>query len=309
VELFILGLTFLSASLVVSAMFPRAAAVVRTRIDDYLEAEAPGRVPSTPWLALPIAQRFVVPALRAIGRLALRATPQGVVANTRRKLEAAGSPKHLGIAEFLALRVVSPAVIIPLGWILLRLFQLPHGIQILGMLCAVIVGLWLPDGLLDRAAQRRQSKIRRALPDVVDLLVISVEAGVGFDGAMQRVVDKWEGPLSDELSRVLEEIRLGRSRGDALKDMARRTGVPDLESFVAAVYQAEALGVPIAKVLHVQAQVARERRSQRAREAGAKLPVKLLFPLVFFIFPAVFAVILGPAAMRFPVLLKILASR
>jgi tight adherence protein C len=308
VELLILVLAYIAASLTVSAMLPTAAVVVRARIDDYLEAGAPVRAPSSPWLSLPIAQRLVAPVLRTLGRMLLRITPLGVVANARRKLEAVGSPKHLGVAEFLALRVISAAVIIPLGWLSLRWVQLPLNIQILGIASAIVIGLWLPDGILDRAVGRRQSKIRRALPDVVDLLVISVEAGVGFDGAMQKVVDKCEGPLADELARVLEEIRLGRSRSDALKDVARRTGVSDLESFVAAIHQAEVLGVPIAKVLHVQAQVARERRSQRAREAGAKLPVKLLFPLVFFIFPSLFVVILGPAAIRFPLLFNILGK-
>jgi tight adherence protein C len=170
------------------------------------------------------------------------------------------------------------------------------------------VGFWLPDIVLQRVIETRQTSIRRNLPDVLDLLVVSVEAGVGFDGAMQRVVDKSRGALADELARVLEQVRLGKSRAEALRRMGERTQVADLISFVAAVQQAETLGVSIAKVLRAQADAARERRSQRAREAAAKLPVKLLFPLVFFIFPALFVVILGPGAIRFAELFKVLGK-
>ena len=169
-------------------------------------------------------------------------------------------------------------------------------------------GIWLPDIVLQRIIDARRTAIRRSLPDVLDLLVVSVEAGVGFDGAMQKVVEKSAGPLPDELARVLEQIRLGKSRAEALRETGQRTEVSDLISFVAAVQQAETLGVSIAKVLRVQADAARERRSQRAREAAAKLPVKLLFPLVFFIFPALFVVILGPGAIRFAELFKVLGK-
>jgi tight adherence protein C len=131
---------------------------------------------------------------------------------------------------------------------------------------------------------------------------------MGLEGAMQRVVERSRGPLSDELRRVLEQVRLGRSRTDALREMAQRTQVQELISFAASIQQAETMGVSIANVLRTQADALRKRRAERAREAAAKLPVKLLFPLVFFIFPALFVVILAPAAIRFAELFKVLGK-
>jgi tight adherence protein C len=128
----------------------------------------------------------------------------------------------------------------------------------------------------------------------LDLLIVSVEAGLGFDGAMARVVEKMKGPFPQELCRVLQEMQVGKARIPALKDMATRVQVSEVSTFVAAIYQADQLGVSMAKVLHVQADTMRVARSQRIREMAAKLPVKMLFPLVFFIFPAIFVIIIGP---------------
>jgi tight adherence protein C len=291
----ICALTFLAVSLMVgSALRPRFVAV-RERIDDFLVA--PGQAgPATGPAAPGFFERAVMPALAGIGKLASGVTPAGAIRKIRAKLDLAGNPRHLGAAEYIGLKVLSIVIIIPVGLWALR----ESGLQglVLWLLAVVIIGagLWLPDIILQRVIEARQTAIRRSLPDVLDLLVISVEAGVGFDGAMQKVVERGGGPLTDELARVLEQVRLGKSRADALRMMGERTQVTDLISFVAAVQQGETLGVSMAKVLRVQADAARERRSQRAREAAAKLPVKLLFPLVFFIFPALFVVILGPAA-------------
>lgn len=307
--LFIISaLTFVAAALMVTGVLRPRLALVRERIDDYLLPQSQQSVTTHPWLERGFGERVVQPLLAAIGRAVHSITPAGALDKIRHKLDMAGNPRYVGVTEYLGLKVLSLAVVIPLGLFGVRHFM-PEGLLWwLAMAVVVALGLWLPDIVLQRRIEARQAAIRRTLPDVLDLLVVSVEAGVGFDGAVQKVVEKSKGPLRDELARVLEQVRLGRSRAEALREMGARTQVADLISFVAAVQQAETLGVSIAKVLRVQADAARQRRAQRAREAAAKLPVKLLFPLVFFIFPALFVVILGPGAIRFAELFKVLGK-
>jgi tight adherence protein C len=158
----------------------------------------------------------------------------------------------------------------------------------------VAFGWFGPELLLRSKTQSRQKQIRRALPDALDLLVISVEAGLGFDAAIQRLVEKKDDALATEFARVLAEMRVGRARRDALKDMVLRTQVPDLNNFVGAILQAEQLGVSVTKVLTVQAEQMRVLRRQRAEEKAAQLQLKLIFPLAIFIFPALCVVIMGP---------------
>lgn len=302
------ALTFVAVALFVTGALRPRLALVRERIDDYLLAQ---EVQGTlhPWLERGFGDRVLRPLLVAMGNALRGVTPAGALDKIRRKLDLAGNPRHIGASEYLGLKVLSvAAAIVPVIWLWAHRFDFPGIALWLSLVVIVGIGIWLPDMWLQRIIEWRQSSIRRALPDVLDLLVVSVEAGVGFDGAVQKVVEKGKGPLRDELARVLEQVRLGKSRSDALRDMGQRTQVADLISFVAAVQQAETLGVSIAKVLRVQADAARERRSQRAREGAAKLPVKLLFPLVFFIFPSLFVVILGPGAIRFAELFKVLGK-
>jgi tight adherence protein C len=304
----ILALTFISASLAVYAIAYRPQAVaIRQRAEEYLSAGGGGTLAGKR-LDRPFQRRILAPLLRRLGQIVYGVTPAGVVKRIQRKLDAAGNPGWLGVKEFLALSVLSPAVIVPLAWWSAGVLPLPRLADGLWRLCGIAVGVLLPHYALQKRVEDRQRKIKRSLADAVDLMVVSVDAGIGFDGAMQRVADKLKGPLPDELGRVLQEIRLGKSRSQALKDMAQRTAVDDLSSFVASIHQAEVLGTSIAQVLHVQAQGVRERRSQRAREAAAKLPVKLLFPLVFFIFPALFIVLLGPGVIQMAPLLNILGG-
>jgi tight adherence protein C len=250
------------------------------------------------------ARRVALPALSALGRALSAVTPGGVVRKARARLDMAGNPRGLGVTEYLGLRVLSPAVVVPLGMLALRAADLRGPVWWLAAAVVIGVGLWLPEIVLQRVIEARQLAIRRALPDILDLLVVAVEAGIGFDQALAKVIQKYRGPLAEELARVLEQVRLGKSRSEALRAMAERTQVADLGAFVAAVQQADTLGVSIANTLRIQADAARERRSQHAREAAAKLPVKLLFPLVFLIFPALFVVVLGPGAIRFAEVFK-----
>jgi len=169
--------------------------------------------------------------------------------------------------------------------------------RILFVLVMLLLGFMLPGIWLGRRITRRKNEIVKTLPDAIDLLTISVEAGLPFDGAMQRVADKWDNEVSRAFGRVLTELRVGKSRRDALRDMAERSDVPDVTSFVAALVQADQLGISIAKVLRIQSEQMRIKRRQRAEEKAHQAPVKMLIPMTFLIFPSIWIVILGPAIM------------
>jgi tight adherence protein C len=158
-----------------------------------------------------------------------------------------------------------------------------------------LYGFRMPDIWLGIKIKQRQNEIQMVLPDMIDLISVSVEAGLGLVAAIQRISERFNNPLSEEFLRTLQEVRLGRPQADALRDMARRVDVSDLSTLLTAIVQAELLGLAVANVLRVQSERLRERRSQRAREAAQKAPIKMTFPLVLFIFPALFIVILGPA--------------
>ncbi len=209
------------------------------------------------------------------------------------KLALAGNPYNWTPADYLGTKAFAGLV---LGGALFFLMTIGGQAGPAFVFAAVGAGFgWFgPDLILRSRTQARQKAIQRALPDALDLLVISVEAGLGFDAALQRMVDKKDNPLTREFARVLAEMRVGRSRRDALKDMVNRTQVPDLNNFVGALLQAESLGVSVTRVLSVQAEQMRTVRRQRAEEQAAQLQLKMLFPLAFFIFPALCIVIMGP---------------
>jgi tight adherence protein C len=246
-------------------------------------------------IGAPFSERVVRPILLQLGRLLSSLTPEGQTDTLQQRLDAAGNPPRLGVREFLGLRVLSAAGGFLFAVVVYRLMlSVSTPVAILCGMLVLLMGILLPDYLLQQAIGRRQYQIRKSLPDILDLLIVSVEAGLGFDGAMAKVVEKMKGPFPQELRRVLQEMQLGKARTPALKDMAARVQVQEVSTFVAAIYQADQLGVSMAKVLHVQAETMRIARSQRIREMAAKLPVKMLFPLVFFIFPAIFVIIIGP---------------
>jgi tight adherence protein C len=161
-----------------------------------------------------------------------------------------------------------------------------------------VMGFWLPSMYLSSTIHRRQEAIIKKFPDALDLMSICVDAGLPFDGAMARVHEKWDDPLAEEFGRVIYEVQLGKSRRQALRDMSARMGVNDVSSFVAAILQAEHLGVSIGKVLRIQSEQMRIRRRQRAEEKAHQAPIKMLFPLVFLVFPSMFIVLLGPAVLQ-----------
>jgi tight adherence protein C len=168
--------------------------------------------------------------------------------------------------------------------------------RLLLSLVLAVVGFVIPDAIAARRGRKRQEQIQLEMPDTLDQVTMSVEAGIGFEAALARTARTGEGPLAAEINRTLREIQLGIRRDEALRKMADRTDVPDLDSFVLAVVQSEDYGIPIGKVLRVQSDELRDKRRQRAEERALKIPVLLIFPLVFCIFPAMFIVLLGPAA-------------
>jgi tight adherence protein C len=207
----------------------------------------------------------------------------------------AGNPGDLRTVDFLGMKLVVAGLA---GGGLFALFGLLLGSPGLGMFIAIGaagIGFLAPEIWLSRRIRARQKGVLLAVPDTLDLLTISVRAGLSFDGALAKVVEKTNGPLADEFRRALAEVRVGKTRRDALRDVSTRTDVPALTNFIGAIIQAEQLGVSISKVLQVQSEQLRIERRQRAEELAAKAPIKMLFPLVGCIFPSMFIVILGPA--------------
>lgn len=249
-------------------------------------------------MAVPFTERIALPFLRRFAGFATRFTPGGAAQVVEEKLETAGRPWNMGFREFMGLRVLSVLVATLGGIAAINVFDLAPMLRAIGLIVIVFCGIGLPDYVLDSTIRKRQSGVRKVLADTLDLMTVCVEAGLGLDGAMQKVVEKLDSPFSREISRSLQEMRLGKMRSDALKDMAKRIRISEVSSFVAALCQADQLGVSISRVLRVQCDTLRNVRSQRAREAAAKLPVKLLIPLVFFIFPAIFVVVIAPGGIQ-----------
>ncbi len=244
-----------------------------------------------------LTSRVIFPLARKLGELALRFTPQNAIQQTSHKLELAGNPKGIDPTLFWALRMFG----LSLGAILFFVSRIvPEGsfLEGRGLLFAIpaaALGFFMPELWLRGRINKRQSEIRKAMPDALDLLTICVEAGLGFDAAMAKVYEKWDNPLAEGFGRVIREIQLGKLRRDSLKDMADRMGVSEMTSFTAAVIQSEQLGVSMAKVLRIQADQMRVKRRQRAEEAAHKAPVKMLIPMAILIFPSICIVLLTPA--------------
>jgi tight adherence protein C len=248
----------------------------------------------------PFTQRVIVPFLQRIGELSTAFTPQKVLEDTTRKLEIAGNPGRIDAATFLASRFV---VAIFFGGLLLAvgLFapnRWPLGQTILVVVVFTILGFFFPQLWLQSRINARQSEIRKAMPDALDLLTICVEAGLGFEAAMSKVSEKWENQLSLALLRAIREIQLGKARRDAMRDMADRIGISEMTSFVAAIIQSEILGVSLSRVLRIQSDQMRVRRRQRAEEQAHQAPVKMILPLAFLIFPSIFIILLTPAGIQ-----------
>lgn len=248
-------------------------------------------------LLVPMKDRLMKPVIGKLNVIGRRLNPPAYAETTRKKFAGAGIYSNEAVERHLAKRIFGLAFI-PV-WTLIMLFINPLGLNGLPKIGAIVllcaVAFFGPDAQLNSKVETRRKALRNALPDTLDLLVISVEAGLGFDQALDRVVENVPGVLSAEFGTVLGEIRAGASRSEALRSMDQRCNVPEIRSFVLAMIQADTFGVSIGRVLRSQADEMRVKRRQRAQEQAMKAPVKMLLPMVFCIFPALFVVVLGPA--------------
>jgi len=246
-------------------------------------------------LQQPFFDRTVRPLASRLSGSVARITSSNFSERTEKRLALAGNPGDMRTADWLGIKAIVAVVTSAILFIVFGLL----GQNFFGGIALGVVGLGigyiLPEFWLSGRVKKRQKAILLQIPDALDLLTISVRAGLGFDAALGKVVEKMKGPLIDEFRRALAEVRVGKVRREALRDIIPRTEVPPLTNFVGAIIQAEQLGVSISKVLQVQSEQLRIERRQRAEEAAAKAPIKMLFPLVGCIFPALFIVILGPA--------------
>ena len=244
----------------------------------------------------PFADRVLAPALVRFTEVGRRFAPSDQVPRIRHRLELAGSPAGWDVDRVIAFKMLGGMAGLLLGITVPLAFGAGF-LPVLGITVGLsLAGFYAPNLTLYQMAYNRTEQMRRELPDALDLLTISVEAGLAFDAGLSQVARNTTGPLAEEFFRVLQEMQIGLSRSDALRALGDRTDLPELRGFVTAMVQADAFGIPIASVLRVQAREMRIKRTQRAEELAQKVPVKILFPLIFCILPSLFVVILGPAA-------------
>lgn len=245
------------------------------------------RKPFSDRIIRPLYQKFI----GFIGKI----TPYGIKQNLEETLAHAGTPNNMTVNRLVSIMIMTGVLFSAFAYLVNNSNSSSGGlfIIILGVL-----GFILPLYIIKSKARTRQTKIQKSLPDMLDLIFVSVEAGLGFDMALKRTTEKMPGPLSEEINRALDEINKGRERVEALKGIVYRTGVEDLSSFITAVIQSEQLGSNIANMLRAQSTFMRQKRRQRAEEKAMKVPVKMLIPMVLFMFPPLFVVVLGPAIIR-----------
>jgi tight adherence protein C len=273
--------------------------LVTERLDAY---QVSGEVPQEDLInlddeeaRLPFHKRVLLPVLRRMGAAMVRNRPDAARIDLQRKLNLAGRPLGLSAGDYLAVRYVAAG----LGGVacgLLGLFGGPM-FAIVGLGIGAMLGLMAPRYLLASRIKKAHKEIQQSLPDAMDLMSVCVEAGLTFEGAMGKVAERYENTLGQEFTQVLREIRLGRARREAMSDLGDRSGVDEMFSFCQAIIQSDTLGTGITRILRIQSDELRRRRRQRAQEQGAKAGLKMLFPMVAFIFPALWIVLLGPAGL------------
>jgi tight adherence protein C len=243
---------------------------------------------------LPFRQRVLAPIGERLAGWTLKLHPRTSIDGVGTRLLAAGLGRTISPTTFLAFKSALAIGGVFFGALFGGALTGPGGVLLFAIALGGI-GFIMPDFAISSRARSRKDRIRAELPDALDLMAVSVEAGLGFDGAISKLTEHMEGPLSDEFSLTLNEIRIGEARQDALKKLSDRTSTPELSSFVRAIIQADQLGISLGRILRVQATDSRNKRQAAAEEKAMKAPIKMLFPTVLFIFPAMFLVILGPA--------------
>jgi tight adherence protein C len=263
------------------------------RINEYAAREELASIEDIE-LSLSLSDRLLVPMIRRVSALVTRFAPQEMLESTAKQLESGG--KTISAATYWSI-VLGAVLVFGIVFGLVGT-RAETGNPIFFAMGGALFGFMIPRLWMTSAVTRRKDAVIKKLPDALDLMTICVDAGLTFDGAMTKVDEKWDDPLSREFGRVVYEIQLGKTRRQSLRDMSERIDVPDVQSFVASILQADQLGVSIGKVLRIQSEQMRMRRRQRAEEKAQQAPVKMLFPMVFLIFPALFVVLLGPAGFR-----------
>jgi len=265
------------------------------RLAEYGDRDVPASLEQIE-MSLSTRERVIIPMYRALARFAIKFTPENQIESIRRQIELAGKSQTMEPVVFFGQRIALTLAMGIGAFVLFFLFT-DWGIVkgTLGTIGGVLLGYYLPMLQLKGQISRRKDAIVKSLPDALDLLTICVEAGLGFEQAMSKVYAKWDNDLAIAFGRVLQEIQLGKRRSEALRDMAHRMDVPDVTSFVAALVQAEQLGVSIAKILRIQSDQMRVKRRQRAQEKAQQAPVKMMVPMVFLVFPSLWIVLLGPS--------------
>ena len=300
VMLFALGVVFLGLAigLLALALAPQHEHSGVSRSLEVLEAMTAAPTELRKEVDRPFSERVVEPLQQRALTLGRRLTGAEATERLRRKLELAGNPPGWNIDRIVSGKVIMAGVGLVVALAFSMLLGTGTAIRLVVLLVGLLVGFFGPDLFLYQRAYDRSEKIQRALPDAIDLLTISVEAGLGFDAAVQQVARNTEGPLAEEFARVLREMQLGLGRAQALRDLADRTSVEDLKAFVGSMVQADSFGVPIAQVLRVQSAEMRVKRRQRAEQKAQQVPVKMTVPLIFFILPTLFIAVMGPAAIN-----------
>jgi len=288
-----LALTMVGVAATAGAARPRSG--VARSLRALQEMRPPRRELRQAELDRPFAERVLDPVADSFVRLGRRFTPEERIQRIRRRLDLAGNPAGWDSDRIIGVKALAALVGGLLGIVVPPLFGLGP-VAVIGVVVGgVLVGWYAPSLWLYQVAYDRSARIRRELPDAIDLMTISVESGLAFDAALAQVARRTTGPLAQEFFRVLQEMQIGTGRAGAMRGLGERTDVPELRSFVQAMIQADSFGIPISGVLRVQARELRVKRSQRAEEAAQKVPVKILFPLIFCILPCLFIVIMGPA--------------
>jgi tight adherence protein C len=274
----------------------RYVSVLRTQVGDFPETISNLREEQ---LKKSVLERLVFPFAARVISTVTRLTPLDLYRRTNRLIVLAGNPPALTAERIVAFKILFAIVGLVIGLAVAPLLPV-HGflVMVLAVGLFVLTGYTFPSAGVAARASKRQKEIRKAMSDTMDLLTISVEAGLGFDAALAQVVRNVPGALSEEISRMLQEMQIGVSRAEALRHLNDRTEVPELDGFVLSMIQADKYGVGVAKVLRAQSTELRQKRRQRAEETAQKVPLKLLFPMIFMVLPALFIVILGPGAIK-----------
>ncbi|MBJ7593363.1 MAG: type II secretion system F family protein [Candidatus Dormibacteraeota bacterium] len=294
--------TFMAVSFIVFGLTNKSTAtqadLLEARLSQFNETGRQVLSLSEAELSLPFTDRVIKPVFDKLGKIMSRRMQGGQQQAIQEKLNLAGRPGGLTAGGFVALQVIAMVIGVALGIGLVVLVSLTPPTSYLAPVAGAVLGYLVPSMTIARKIKKRQKEILLALPSALDLLTISVEAGLAFDAALARVTDKYRNVLASEFNQVLNEVRLGRPRLEALDDMGRRNKVEELNNFLQAIIQSEQLGVGIANVLRIQSEEIRRRRRQRAEEAGQKAPIKMLIPMIGCIFPTLFIVLLGPAVIQ-----------